>query len=192
MGSSGQGVANARRKQSLGRPSQNPPPSRMAGGPLKRQGDVSGDGEDAKSQASETIKIPVVSLLSANSVPLFVGQADPNSPTVRLGHIIQPPAADMQWRAMIDLGLLGPRYDGTPNHMCALNMIALALIPGCAGVSSITPAKLSSAVMCHFKGSTNTIRTDARSAMMRAIMSCGSNFRTPTEDARLSLPTIYE
>jgi hypothetical protein len=93
---------------------------------------------------------------------------------------------------MIDLGLLGPRYDGTPDHMCALNVIALALIPGCTDVSATTPAKLSSAVMRHFKGSTSKTRTDARFAVMRAIISCGNNFRTPTENAWLSLPTIYE
>jgi hypothetical protein len=160
----------------------------MAGGFLKRQGDVSGDREDATSQASVTIEVPIVSLWSENPVPMF---EDPANPTVLRGHIIPPQAEDTQWRAVIDLSLLRP-WHGTGSYMCALNVVALALLPGCTGVTSTPPSVLNAAVMRHFSGTTSKPRVDARAAAIKAVMSCGHNYSTPTKEARLSLPTIFE
>jgi hypothetical protein len=156
----------------------------MAGGSLKRQGDKNEDMEDATSQASETIVVPIVLLWSESPVPrMFV---DPANPTQLHGHIIPPHDENTQWRAVIDLSLLRP-WHGTGQHMCALNVIALALLPGCSGVTT-----LNTAIMRHFSGTTSKARMDARAAAIRAVISCGSNYSNPTKEARLSLPTIYE
>jgi hypothetical protein len=188
IGYSSREVANARRKQCIGRPLQNPYPCRMAGGFLKRQGDMSGDMKDATSQASVTVEVAIVSLWSESPVPMFV---DPANPTVLCGHIIPPQAENTPWRAVIDLSLLRP-WHGTGRHMCALNVVALALLPGCSGATATLPSALNAAVMQHFSETTSKPRIDARAAAINAVMSCGTNYSNPTKEARLSLPTIYE